>query len=40
MLGSFISPLADVSPVVIPAFITNVWQPLTGSNFFKLLLLR
>jgi uncharacterized membrane protein YfcA len=33
VLGAFISPLAAASLLVVPSFVTNVWQLLAGPSF-------
>lgn len=37
ILGALISPLAAASLLLVPSFVTNVWQSLAGPNFDKLL---
>lgn len=38
MMGVLVSPLAAASLLIIPSFITNVWQLFAGRNFGTLLL--
>lgn len=38
VLGALISPLAAASLLIVPSFITNVWQLFAGPNFGPLLL--
>lgn len=37
ILGALVSPLAAASLLLLPSFITNIWQLLTGPNFGALL---
>ena len=37
LLGALISPLAAASLLIVPSFVTNVWQLLAGPNFGALL---
>jgi len=37
VLGALISPLAAASLLIVPSFVTNVWQLLAGPNFGPLL---
>ncbi|CAH1696411.1 putative membrane transporter protein [Hyphomicrobiales bacterium] len=37
VLGALISPLAAASLLIVPSFITNVWQLFAGPNFGPLL---
>jgi uncharacterized protein len=37
VLGALISPLAAASLLIVPSFVTNVWQFAVGSNFGALL---
>jgi uncharacterized membrane protein YfcA len=36
LLGGLISPLAAASLLVIPSFVTNIWQLLAGPNFYAI----
>ena len=38
ILGALISPLAAASLLIIPSFITNLWQLLAGPSFGQLML--
>ena len=37
VLGALVSPLAAASLLIVPSFVTNVWQLLAGPNFGALL---
>ena len=37
VLGALVSPLAAASLLIVPSFVTNVWQLLAGPNFVPLL---
>jgi len=37
VLGSLISPLAAAALLIVPSFITNVWQLFAGANFTSIL---
>src|SRR5690606_1253872 len=38
ILGALISPLAAASLLIVPSFITNLWQLLAGPSFGKLVI--
>jgi hypothetical protein len=37
VLGAFMAPVSATSLLLIPSFVTNVWQLVTGSDFQKLI---
>ena len=37
LMGSLVSPLTAASLLIVPSFVTNVWQLLAGPNFMPLL---